>query len=264
MEVPVAIHGADTRVIAAAAILGALAGFASDGSLSLAKLHRFSVSTYKPIWTHAKWSLAGVLTTELQARSYIYIVTALAGAEALGTLAAGVILFRPIGTLMTAWGRIARPLLAKAATTANLGRFVRIIINGLLLLVLATFGTYVLLYALWSVITTHLYGEKYTDMALIIQFWGAIVFIQGLREVVIVAMNALLHFRPLALAIAIGGIVASLSVPVFFFLFDFRAALLGVLLGEVVTLLLISHRLFASLRSRNFGINDREGDALNQ
>lgn len=70
---------------------------------------------YGPVFRDtSRWSLAGVITTELTANAHAYLVTLLAGPGAFATLALGMLLMRPAGLMQSALPDIERPVMARA------------------------------------------------------------------------------------------------------------------------------------------------------
>jgi hypothetical protein len=69
---------------------------------------------YMAVWRlHSKWSLLGVLTTELTANAHVYIVTFAYGASAFAPLAASALLIRPINVTMNALSEYERAQMAR-------------------------------------------------------------------------------------------------------------------------------------------------------
>ena len=65
------------------------------------------------IWGKARWTLVGVLTTELHSRSYLFMTGSFFGTGAVGTLQSARIPFGPLSLMITAWSRFSRPLLSR-------------------------------------------------------------------------------------------------------------------------------------------------------
>merc|ERR1711879_116038 len=62
------------------------------------------------VWHKARWTLVGVLTTELHSRSYLFLTGSFFGTAAVGTLQSARIPFGPLSLMITAWSRFSRPL----------------------------------------------------------------------------------------------------------------------------------------------------------
>ena len=228
-------------ILALASAAGGAIGLTHQGQ-SIRSLRGFTFRIYEPIWRDAKWSLSGAMTTMLQNRGYVFLVTALVGFEALGSLAAGGILFRPVGVLLTAWGRIARPYLARAAAENRQSDFIRTILIALTLTILALLALYAIIYLAWNDLEGLIYRSKYPTIGWIALGWSAVTLVSSLRMVLTITLSAVKQFKPLAIATLYGSIVSLAAVAFTVPIFGFETAMVGIFLGELLCLLYILPR----------------------
>lgn len=81
---------------------------------------------YMAIWhSQSRWALLGVVTTEAVANVHIYLVTIVAGAEAIAPLAAAALMFRPINVVQNALIEFERPQMARLAASGALPELAR-------------------------------------------------------------------------------------------------------------------------------------------
>ena len=194
---------------------------------------------YQPVWIQSKWALVGVLTTNIQGRGYVYLVTATAGLKALALVAAAEIVFRPVGLLITAWGRVAQPRLAEVAGRNDTYEYYRIVKFALLTLTMANVVLAAGLYLAWPTIKSLLYGERYQDIGYLVIAWGLVVFIASIRAVFSICLKSLKKFKPLATATIAGSAVFLLSALFILTFLGFRYILISLIAAELVTLLYV-------------------------
>jgi O-antigen/teichoic acid export membrane protein len=75
---------------------------------------------YGPVFRDiTRWSLAGVITTELTANAHVYLVTFIAGPTAFAPLALGMLLLRPASLMQSALPDLERPRMARAIAAGD-------------------------------------------------------------------------------------------------------------------------------------------------
>jgi O-antigen/teichoic acid export membrane protein len=214
-------------------------------------LFPIKLSVYQPIWIQARWALVGVITTNIQARGYVYLITATAGLEALALVAAAEIVFRPVGLLVTAWGRVSQPRLAELAGHNDIDEYYRIVRYALGILLLANLTLAIGLYITWATVESLLYGERYEDIGYLVIGWGIVVFIASVRAVFSSCLQALKKFRPLATATIVGSAVFLSSALFVLAFLGFRFILISLISAELVTLIYVLAAFFKHRPSAN-------------
>jgi hypothetical protein len=195
---------------------------------------------YRQIWTEARWSLLGAVTTEAQYRGYVFAVETLRGTDTLGAVQAGRALMGPLQLIATAWGRVARPEMTKALFEGRAGAARRILALGTLGvcgLCLVYLG---LLYLAWPQIEARLFHGRYPDVGLMTAAWGLATLVSMSQICLGYYLQAARLFRPLAFvsvgAAAASGLallgLASAAVPPVY-------AVFAVLIGEITAVIWI-------------------------
>lgn len=196
---------------------------------------------YAEPWRDARWALAGVVTTTLQSRAHVLVVTLAFGEAVFAALAAGAVLFGPIRLVLQAWGMITRPFLARAVgrrdweeiVTTNRLSLGAVLVGYLMFLVL--------LYLLWDQAEAHLYAGKYENMETIVVLWAAVSFLFAVRSLFSIPLQSMRQFKRLAVATAMGAVVSLVSVSIFALTWGFQYSIAGLGLGEAVTLIYVLH-----------------------
>ncbi|AMJ62027.1 hypothetical protein AXW83_18525 [Bosea sp. PAMC 26642] len=192
---------------------------------------------YRDVWTqHARWSLAGVVSTEATGNAHAYIVTLFAGPAAFATLAASALLIRPIGVVMNALSEFERPQMARQLAKGRLDLALRALIVFRAVLVAvwvasAALGTAILILAP-HVLFPARYELSYiaTGAAL----WMAVAFVRLLRMPESTLLQAAGVFRPLAWASVVSAFASLPAVTLLLLAKGPLWSIAGVLIGEAV------------------------------
>src|SRR5690242_9498081 len=89
-----------------------------------------SLRAFMPIWRDlARWSLLGVVSTELTANAHAYLVTLISGPKSFALLAVGSLFMRPVSLVMTALPDAERAVMARAMAAGRFGQVVRAVFN---------------------------------------------------------------------------------------------------------------------------------------
>ncbi|MHA1565520.1 MAG: lipopolysaccharide biosynthesis protein [Alphaproteobacteria bacterium] len=191
---------------------------------------------YRESWKDSRWALAGVITTSVQSRAHVLVVTMAFGEAVFAALAAGAILFGPIRLVLQAWGMITRPFLARAVSRNDIEEIV--MTNRIsLAAVMAGYAVFIsLLYVFWDIAEAQLYAGKYEDMEVIVVLWAIVTLLFAGRALLAVPLQAMRQFKRLAYATALGAVVSLASVIVLTFTLGFQYSIAGVGMGEAVSL----------------------------
>jgi O-antigen/teichoic acid export membrane protein len=195
---------------------------------------------YAPVFRDiTRWSLAGVITTELTANAHVYLVTFIAGPTAFAPLALGMLLLRPTSLMQSALPDLERPRMARVIAAGDaiaLARIQRHFRLGLMTVwainILLSAG---LLLRFPELVTKR--GYDINAIIPVIILCALIVAIRGLRMPQAVLLQAAGAFKSLA-GISAAAAVLSLTVTLGLLLaFGPIASLGGILLGELAILL---------------------------
>ncbi len=129
------------------------------------------VKAYAAYWTDGRWMLMGAAASELQDRSYVFMLQSLRGVSTVGTIHAGRFLIAPLGLLTTAWGRATRPRMAALLREGKHAEARRILYSGLAIISGLTLAYIVVLVALWHVIEQQLFNGRYENMWPVVLAW---------------------------------------------------------------------------------------------
>ena len=225
-------------LLAAGSFAGAMVGLILSRSRLRVTIKLKQLAYYRGPWRDARWALASVGIFTVHTKIHAAIVAATLGPEAFAILAAGNILFGPIRMLMVAWGKIARPYLARAIGqnemhkigSANRLSFIALGIGFLVL-----FSS---LYLFWPFIEELVYRGKYQNIGMVVVFWGFVSLLGSCRNLLAIPLQSMLAFRQLAILQTAGALTSVASVVILVTFADFRLSILGLALGEGVNLLL--------------------------
>lgn len=235
-----------THVFSIPLVAGVLAGAALVALLPFgtAYLHRqftagFTgwVGAYRAIWRDlARWSLLGVVTTEMTANAHAYIVTLIAGPEAFALLAAGALFLRPVSLFLSALPDLERASMAKGIVNGDLGAATRSATRFRIVTALVWVATIALTSIVLNYFPDLLPQRHYDpyDVAIVITIWASIMAVRIIRTPDGVLLQAAAEFRPLAMASVASGVVSLVLTLVLLFLFGPIASLLGILVGDIV------------------------------
>lgn len=224
-------------------VMAALAGLMPLGRGYLrgqfAAITAGSLREYAPIFRDVtRWSLLGVVFTEVTVNAHAYLVTFLAGPGAFALLAVGMLVMRPISLVQGALPDLERPVMTRAVAAGDLKSLVRTGREFLAALLVVWTVTVALAGGLLLWFPQLLLKKGYAahDVILVTLITAAIMMVRNFRMPLAVMLQAAGEFKALA---GIG--TKSCAVSVFFTLallmaFGPIASLGGILAGELVIL----------------------------
>lgn len=241
-----ALLGRFTLANAAMALVGAsLVAMAPFGRVFLARLARSvaapKLSGYRPMWHDVtRWSLLGVVLTELAANCHAYIVTFVSGPGAFGLLALGALFMRPASLVLSALPDIDQPVMAQKIAAGDLkGAFG--VVNEFRTAagaVLAGTVLLALILVFWfpqSLLKHYAIG----DVLVVLAFWSAITALRAIRTPEAVFVMATGGYDKLPLISGISSAVALSLTLVLLMTCGPLWSLAGVLAGEVVMVVML-------------------------
>lgn len=240
-----ATHHIDLATIALVMALGAiLALFPFDFFFSrlLDGLQGVSTTGYGRIWHDmSRWSLLGVVTTELTINAHAYLVTFICGSKAFALLAVGSLFMRPFSLLAAALPDQERPAMARSIAAGDALRALKIArefrtVIGAIWVATIIFAATVLIWFPTLVIRK---GYDKNDVIVVVVLWGLITAVRGIRAADAVLLQAAREFRPLADAGTKSCVVAMAATLILLLIGGPVASLGGILIGDVVMLAVI-------------------------
>ena len=219
--------------------IGNLAAILMYATVSLRQRLNVSetISAYRmKCWGDTQWSLIGAGTTEVQYRSYVFGLEVFRDATALASVQAGRLLLGPLPLVVGAWGRVARPAMARYLATGDLRGVVRLTAQGLAYVMALGIVYCLALYICWPLAEAWVFRGKYQDVGFMTLAWGAYMLIVIGHMVLSVPLQAAMKLKELAQVTMITALLSCLlliglatSVPAIY-------AVLALTAAEVVAL----------------------------
>jgi len=218
---------------------------ASKSWFSLAR-----VSSYGKIWEQSRWALIGSLTTLFMAQAHSLIITSTFGPDAYAPLAAGFVLFGPIRVALLTWQNMVKPEMAVNLSKNRHHEVRKQVLVTTLYTTLTVLLMAVFLWLTWHWIHALLYAEQYADqpMALIVGVWAVITLFAASYNAPSAALQALRHFRVLAMASIYGAIISGVLVSMTLYFYQPQTTLFGILAAEVFMSLYLARTLLNQLQ----------------
>lgn len=123
-------------------------------------------------WEMARWGLPGVVTTWGIVNTYVYIASAIEGAEAAAEIGAARLLLMPIGMILVAWSRVFQPRASAWLAVRDIDRVIRAVklsVVALLAAVAVYLGCLMLGY---QTLEQLLLGDDYSGLETVVFLWG--------------------------------------------------------------------------------------------
>jgi O-antigen/teichoic acid export membrane protein len=195
------------------------------------------LSDYRAIWRdQSRWTLTGVISTELTANAHSWLVGLIAGPAALAPIAAAALLFRPVMLVATSLTQLERPILTRALVAGNetlAQSHVRLFRSVLAVALLVTIaGGAVILLVQPHLLIPDTYALADARLAFVLI--GSSVALSVLRTPDSVVLQAMGQFRSLALASVTSGVVALAVAVVALFSLAPVFSIIGPVAGQVV------------------------------
>jgi O-antigen/teichoic acid export membrane protein len=207
-------------------------------------LRRAPLGAYGGIWRDlTRWSLLGVVSTELTANAHAYLVTFFSGSHAFALLAVGSLFMRPVSLVLTALPDLERPVIARHLAAGHMAQALRVIFEFRAVTVAIWFGTIGLIAAILHWAPGLILKSDYNTQQVLIAigFWAAIMAVRILRTPEAVLLQATGDFKALASASLQSSVVSLVFTLALLVLVGPVASLGGILLGDLV----MTQRIFA-------------------
>ena len=242
-----------TMLTASAALLAAAAAsLAAFGRAYLARQFRpgaaGTLKAYWPVWRElSRWSLAGVMLSEVTGNAHAYFVTFISGPKVFALLAVGALMMRPISLVLSALPDMERPVMARKIAQGDVPGALRTVNEfrtaaGAVLLATIVLAAAILTWFPHLLIKP---GYDATKVVGVVIFWIAISAVRALRTPEAVFLQAAREFGPLAKAGARSAVVSLIATPLLLLFAGPVASLGGILLGDMV----MTANIFALTRS---------------
>ena len=196
-----------------------------------------SLRAFLPIWRDlARWSLLGVISTELTANAHAYLVTLISGPKAFALLAVGSLFMRPASLVMTALPDAERASMARALNAGKFADTMRTVFQFRVAGLIVLAGTAVLsaVIMIWFPQLILKRGYDEASVIAVVCMWVAIMAIRALRTPESILLQAAGEFRPLASASVNSSVVSLAFTTILLLAFGPIISMTGVMMGEIV------------------------------
>lgn len=194
------------------------------------------LSAYSPIWRDlTRWSLLGVVLTELTANAHAYLVTFISGPAAFALLALGSLMMRPVSLILTALPDRERPAMARRLAAGDTAGALRCVKEFRTAAGAIWFGTLLLAVAimLWFPHLVMKEGYDWTSIVTVLAIWVAIMAARTWRTPEAVLLQAAQQFQPLARVSIHSSIVSIAATLALLLTVGPIWSLAGILLGDL-------------------------------
>ena len=232
-------------IVYAALAAGSLAGLLPFGLSFLKRqlsLRWRGIAGYRSVWRqYSRWSILGVLTTEVTGNAHAYLVTIIYGPAAFSIVAATSLLSRPVGVVMNGLTEFERARMAQAIAREPASEPLRLVTRFRGLLAASWIGNALLAALVLIAVPRLVFPETYAlrDIWLGSSFWFLVAAARAARMADSVFLQAAGEFRPLATASLLSAAVSLVSVIAFGVMGGVLWSIAGVFLGELVYAALI-------------------------
>jgi O-antigen/teichoic acid export membrane protein len=200
---------------------------------------RGNPARYWPIFRDlTRWSLIGVVLTEVTVNAHAYLVTFISGPSSFALLALGMLLFRPASLMQSALPDVERPVMARAMATQDPSTVARVQRNFNYGLLAAWGGNLILCAILLTFFPLLVLKKGYAldDVILVAGLSAVIMLIRAWRTPPAVLLQAAGQFKELASIGTVSGAVSVAATLVLLLTLGPIASLAGILMGELVIL----------------------------
>lgn len=191
------------------------------------------------IWGKARWTLVGVLTTELHSRSYLFMTGSFFGTGAVGTLQSARIPFGPLSLMITAWSRFSRPLLSRWKLEQQEKRRLLYLFSSLAFFAVMNIVFLALLWLLWDYAVEYVFSEVSSDIFDIVILWFVLTLFLHLRTSTSVYHQSNNDFRFVSMTGIQGLVLTLVASAVFVAVGEYRWMPLALVAGEIWMLALL-------------------------
>ena len=230
-------------ILNAAAVFAAAAGFAFlvFGTIYLkrllASITQGSLRAYHSIWRElTRWSLLGVVLTEMTANAHAYLVTFISGPKAFALLAIGSLFMRPVSLCLTALPDLERPVMARQIAAGEISRARRLVaeFRGATAVVWAATVVLSIIFLFWFPELLLKKGYDQAEVLTVLGLWALIMAVRTVRTTESVFLQSAREFRSLAGASVYSSVASLVLTLALLLVWGPIVSLGGVLIGDFV------------------------------
>ena len=203
---------------------------------------------YRRIAGEVTWSLIGVAATHVHGRAYVYVAVNMVGLAALAAINVVGVLFRPVRTMLNAWGRAALPNMAALLAAKRVAAFDRVLWQGFAAATAASVAWYVVLCLAWAPIERHFLGDKYPEAWSLMLPWAVSAGLSAMEYTVGIALQAAREFKYLAYTTLVGGPLTVVAAVGAVWWHDYTWTMYGLAFGSIAIMAMEAARLYVVRR----------------
>ena len=252
------VHHVHLTTGATLMLVSAIAGLAPFGFKLLVRDHLAAIKggrlgdyglTFRDL---TRWSLLGVMLTEVTVNAHAYLVTFLSGPGAFALLALGQLLMRPIALVQSTLPDIERPVMTRRIKADDMISLRRVASEFRLALMAVWLGTVLLAAGMLVWFPDLLLKNHYAtgDVIMVTAITVAIMLARNFRTPLATLLQAAGEFKALAKISGYTSVISILATLALLIALGPIQSLGGILLGELVTLYRC-HRLATQWRARH-------------
>ena len=152
-----------------------------------------------------RWSLLGAVSSEVQTRTFLFLVEFFRGLAATGTMHVGRLIVSPVMLVSMALGRIVLPRMAAHFRNNEAGKAYSIILNSAALLTFVAVAYGAALYLAWPHLAGYLAKSQYPELAQVVAAWSAYAIISSPGWCLNWLFRAMERLRELAIVSALNA-----------------------------------------------------------
>jgi hypothetical protein len=194
------------------------------------------LKVYAPIWHDmTRWSLLGVVLSEMTANAHAYLVTFISGPHVFALLAVGSLMMRPLSLVLSALPDRERPAMVHRLVKGDIKGALRIVVEFRYAAAAMWLGTAALSAAILFWFPKLIIKEGFDPRSVIVvtAIWSLIAAARAVRAPENAFLIAAGEFHPLARAGLWGSAVSLVGTLALLLVFGPVESLLGILAGEV-------------------------------
>jgi len=153
--------------------------------------------TLASVWDKGRWAVPGVAVGWLGNYSFLYLASAMSGVEAAAEVSASRLLLVPVGLMVVAWSRVARPLAGRLIHDRDWRALNRLSLSSLGGIEALSLGYIGLLLLALPWLQAHVLGAKYQGVNHLVLAWGVYFLVSVARTIATTWLVSIGAFRQL-------------------------------------------------------------------
>ena len=202
-----------------------------------------SVRAYRRVWQDlTRWSVLGVVTSELTMNAHAYLVTFICGSKAFALIAVGGLFMRPFSLVLTALPDRESPALARTIADGQIGRALRSAKEYRSVVAVLWTANQALAASLliWFPSLIAKKGYDLRSVVAVVAIWSLIAAVRGARSPNVMLLFSARKFQILANASVVSSVVALTFTLALLLVAGPTISLLGILVSDAVMWLAVS------------------------